>query len=114
VNTASAAGLVGTAGLGAYTASKHGVVGLTKVAALELARERIRVNAICPGTVRTALVERVEAQDPRFVEELAERHPVGRLGTPEEVAEAVAWLASDNAAFVTGAAIPIDGGITAT
>ena len=113
VNMASAAGLVGTPGLGAYTASKHGVVGLTKSAALEVAQAGIRVNAVCPGVIRTPMVEQAQELDPAFVAMMVARHPVGRIGTPEEVAAAVLWLCSDAAAFVTGIALPIDGGSVA-
>lgn len=110
VNMSSAAGLVGTAGLGAYTASKHGVVGLTRVAALEYAQAGIRVNAVCPGVIRTRMVEQAQQQDPGFVDRLIARHPIGRIGAPDEVAGAVIWLCSDTATFVTGVALPVDGG----
>jgi NAD(P)-dependent dehydrogenase (short-subunit alcohol dehydrogenase family) len=113
VNMSSAGGLVGTAGLGAYTASKHGVVGLTKVAALEYAQAGIRVNAVCPGVIRTPMVEQAVQIDPAFGQMMIARHPIGRIGTPEEVAAAVVWLCSDAASFVTGAALPIDGGAVA-
>jgi NAD(P)-dependent dehydrogenase (short-subunit alcohol dehydrogenase family) len=113
VNMASAAGLVGTPGLGAYTASKHGVVGLTKVAALEYAQAGIRVNAVCPGVIHTPMVEQVQETNQEVVDMLIVRHPMGRIGTPEEVAAAVLWLCSDAAAFVTGIALPIDGGAVA-
>ena len=113
VNVSSAGGLVGTAGLGAYTASKHGVVGLTKVAALEYAQAGVRVNAVCPGVIRTSLFEQAAEQDPEFGRTQIARHPIGRLGAPEEVSAAVIWLCSDAAAFVTGAALPIDGGAVA-
>jgi NAD(P)-dependent dehydrogenase (short-subunit alcohol dehydrogenase family) len=113
VNMSSAGGLVGTPGLGAYTASKHGVIGLTKVAALEYAQAGIRVNAVCPGVIRTQMVEQVQEIDPAFVDMLVARHPIGRIGTPEEVAMAVLWLCSEAATFVTGIALPIDGGALA-
>lgn len=113
INTSSAGGLIGTPGMGAYTASKHGVVGLTKVAALEYAQAGIRVNAVCPGVIRTPMVEEAQKIDPAIVEMLIARHPIGRIGTPEEVAAAVVWLCSDAAAFVTGIALPIDGGAVA-
>lgn len=116
VNTASILGLVGYATLPAYTASKHGVVGLTKVAALEGAPEGIRVNAVCPGFIETPMVmERgVKAgTDPETYEQLKAAHPIGRLGQPDEIAEAVVWLCSDAASFVTGQALPVDGAYTA-
>jgi len=109
VNTASVAGLVGGFG-GAYSASKHGVVGLTKVAALEYATRGIRVNAVCPGVIRTPMVERVFARRPEVEQPLNAGHPVGRFGRPEEIAAAVVWLSSDTASFLTGVALPVDGG----
>ena len=115
VNTASILGLVGFATTPAYTASKHGVIGLTKVAALECAQQGIRVNAVCPGWIETPMVmERgVRAgSDPEMYEQLEAAHPVGRLGRPEEIAEAAVWLCSDAASFVTGQAIPVEGGYT--
>ena len=96
-----------------YVASKHGVVGLTKTAALEYARAGIRVNAVCPGVIRTPMVERLLDDRPRAEARLRELEPVGRLGTPEEVAEAVVWLCSDAASFVTGHAMSVDGGMVA-
>ena len=109
VNTASIAGLVGGFG-GAYSAAKHGVVGLTKVAALEYATRGIRVNAVCPGGIRTPMLERVFARRPETEQLFVAGEPVGRLGTPEEIAAAVVWLCSDGASFLTGVALPIDGG----
>jgi len=113
VNTASAAGLVGARGIPAYVASKHGVVGLTKTAALEYARTGIRVNAVCPGVIRTPMVERLLGDRPRAEARLTDLEPIGRLGTPEEVAETVLWLCSDAASFVTGHAMAVDGGMVA-
>jgi NAD(P)-dependent dehydrogenase (short-subunit alcohol dehydrogenase family) len=110
VNTSSAGGLVGTPGLAAYTASKHGVVGLTKVAALEYAQSGIRVNAVCPGVIHTSMIDQVREIAPEVVDMLVARHPIGRIGTPEEVAAAVVWLCSDAASFITGTALSIDGG----
>ncbi|MDP3769219.1 MAG: SDR family oxidoreductase, partial [Dehalococcoidia bacterium] len=107
VNTSSVAGLVGIPGLPAYVASKHGVAGLTKTAALEYARAGIRVNAVCPGFIDTPLVAGHIRGD--YVQQL----PLGRLGTPEEVAEAVVWLCSDAASYVTGHTMVIDGAMTA-
>jgi NAD(P)-dependent dehydrogenase (short-subunit alcohol dehydrogenase family) len=109
VNTASIAGLVGGFG-GAYSAAKHGVVGLTKVAALEYATRGIRVNAVCPGGIRTPMLERVFARRPETEQMFVAGEPVGRLGTPEEIAAAVVWLCSDGASFLTGVALPVDGG----
>jgi len=109
VNTASIAGLVGGFSA-AYTAAKHGVVGLTKDAALAYAQQAIRVNAVCPGFIRTPMVERVLAARPEVEARWLAAEPVGRFGTPEEVAAAVVWLCSDAAAFVTGVALPVDGG----
>jgi NAD(P)-dependent dehydrogenase (short-subunit alcohol dehydrogenase family) len=114
VNMSSAAGLMGTAGTAAYTASKHGVVGLTKVAALEYAKARVRVNVVCPSVIdNTVMVEHVKATYPDVYHYLLGTHPVGRIGQPEEVANAVVWLCSDEASFVTGVAFPIDGGTVA-
>ena len=106
VNTASVGGLVGFEGIGAYVASKHGVIGLTKTAALEYATAGIRVNAVCPGVIRTPMLADAEAL-------LAPLEPMGRIGLPEEIAEAVVWLCSDAASFVTGHPMVVDGGILA-
>jgi NAD(P)-dependent dehydrogenase (short-subunit alcohol dehydrogenase family) len=115
VNTASLAGLIGFPMNVAYSASKHAVIGITRTAALEYAQAGIRVNAVCPAFVRTPMVDGlVAAGGPRMsLERLATMQPMGRLGTPEEVAEAVIWLCSDAAALITGIALPIDGGTTA-
>lgn len=113
VNTASVAGLIGTPGISPYTASKHGVVGITKTAALEYATAGIRINAVCPGAIRTPMVNRVIASKPEIENFFLQCHPVGRLGTPEEIAAAVVWLCSDAASFVTGHAMVVDGGLTA-
>jgi NAD(P)-dependent dehydrogenase (short-subunit alcohol dehydrogenase family) len=113
VNTASIAGLVGLANRPAYVASKHGVVGLTKAAALEYATAGIRINAVCPGYVRTPLLEPALAAIPELEAQITAMEPIGRLGSPEEVAQAVAWLCSDAASFITGAALPVDGGLVA-
>ncbi len=111
VNTASKAGLVGVdRGVPAYVASKHGVVGLTKAAALEYAKQGIRVNAVCPGVVMTELVQRFWDADPELMEHAADDRPLGRVAAPEEIAEAVIWLCSDAASFVTGHAMAVDGG----
>jgi NAD(P)-dependent dehydrogenase (short-subunit alcohol dehydrogenase family) len=111
VNTASGAGLVGSRGMSAYVASKHGVVGLTKTAALEYAQQGIRVNCVCPGVIQTPMTERA-LSDPELKAQITAR-PMGRVGTPEEVAEAVVWLCSDAASFVTGHTMTVDGGMVA-
>ena len=108
VNNSSALGLVG-GGSGAYAASKHAVVGLTKTAALEYARDGIRINAVCPGPTATPPLLRL-LDDPERRRRSAERIPMGRLGQPSEIAEAVLWLCSDAASFVTGSAFSVDGG----
>src|SRR5215510_5244914 len=113
VNTASGAGLVGVPRMPAYIASKHGVVGLTRTAALEYAKSGVRVNAVCPGVIQTPMVERVTAKRPGMAERMAAAEPVGRMGQPEEIAEAVVWLCSDAASFVTGHAMSVDGGAVA-
>jgi NAD(P)-dependent dehydrogenase (short-subunit alcohol dehydrogenase family) len=113
VNTASVAGLVGAPKMAAYSASKHAVLGLTKSAALECGRKGIRVNAVCPGVIQTAMFERALQADPKVGPAVAQMHPVGRIGQPEEVAAVVLWLCSDAASFVTGHAHTVDGGMTA-
>ena len=110
VNTSSIRGLVSYPDLSAYTASKHAVLGLTKAAALEYGNEGIRINAICPGVVKTALVEKSFARIPGFEERALALHPVGRFGTPEEVAATVLWLCSDAASYVHGNGLVVDGG----
>lgn len=110
VNTASVVGLVGTRGCSAYVASKHGIIGLTKAAALDHAADHIRINAVCPGTIRTAMYEQRIGTDEATAVRLAAEIPLGRLGQPQDVAEAVLWLCSDAASFVTGHALVVDGG----
>jgi NAD(P)-dependent dehydrogenase (short-subunit alcohol dehydrogenase family) len=110
VNTASIAGLVGLPGYAAYAASKHGVVGLTRTAAAEYAKDGIRINAICPGFVETPMTSDAFA---RNGDKLLATVPQRRLGSPAEIAEAVVWLHSDQASFMTGACIAADGGYTA-
>ena len=113
INCSSIAGLVGTQGSGVYGASKHGVIGLTRSAAIEHAQAGIRVNAVCPGAIKTVLVERVITEHPEMKEMIDNLHPIGRMGEPEEVAAAVTWLCQTESAFVTGIALPIDGALTA-
>jgi NAD(P)-dependent dehydrogenase (short-subunit alcohol dehydrogenase family) len=110
VNCSSIAGLVGFPGIPAYVAAKHGIIGLTRAAALELARSNIRVNAVCPGVIQTPMIDRFAHGEAQLQQQLIAGEPVGRLGRPEEVAEAVVWLCSDAASFVTGQPIAIDGG----
>lgn len=113
VNTASGAGLIGVKRMAAYVASKHGVIGLTKTAALEYAKSGVRVNAVCPGVIQTAMVERVSGRRPDVLEKMIAAEPIGRSGQPEEIAESVVWLCSDAASFVTGHAMAVDGGAVA-
>jgi NAD(P)-dependent dehydrogenase (short-subunit alcohol dehydrogenase family) len=110
VNCSSIAGLVGFQGIPAYVASKHGVVGLTRAAALEYSKSNIRVNAVCPGVIQTPMIDRFTHGEAAIRKQLVEGEPVGRVGRPEEVAEAVLWLCSDRASFVTGHALAVDGG----
>jgi NAD(P)-dependent dehydrogenase (short-subunit alcohol dehydrogenase family) len=112
VNTASVAGLVGERGIGAYAASKHGVVGLTRTAALDYIGQGVRINAVCPGATRTRLLADW-FQDPKVESFILSRHPIGRIAEPEEIARVALFLASDDASFVVGQAIAVDGGLTA-
>jgi NAD(P)-dependent dehydrogenase (short-subunit alcohol dehydrogenase family) len=107
VNTSSGAGIRGVAGGGAYAASKHAIIGLTKSAALDYAKSNIRVNAVLPGNIETPMMDRFTGGD---IQKAIDLEPVGRLGKPEEIADAVLWLSADLGAFVTGAAISVDGG----
>lgn len=113
VNTASVAGLVGFMNLAPYTASKHAVIGLTKTAALEYATQGIRVNAVCPGVILTPMVERIIDGNPELEAGFLATEPIGRFGQPSEIGEAVAWLSSDAASFVTGHAMAVDGAFVA-
>jgi NAD(P)-dependent dehydrogenase (short-subunit alcohol dehydrogenase family) len=110
VNCASSAGLMGVPNLSAYVASKHGVVGVTKSCALEYIRKNIRVNAVCPGMIDTPMWQR--SISPEMTAQLLANDPIGRLGRPSEIAEAVLWLCSPAASFVTGHAMAVDGGMT--
>lgn len=112
VNTSSIAGLTGL-GTIPYVASKHGVVGMTKVAALENAQTGIRLNAVCPAAVYTPMVEKLMSADPEMKEYIINMQPMGRVGQPEEISQAVVWLCSDAASFITGHSLPIDGGLMA-
>lgn len=112
VNMASIGGLVGFSGAAAYSASKHGVMGLTRAAALENARSKIRINAVCPGAVETALADRVFGA-PSVHKYVVSIHPIGRFGKPAEIAEAVVWMCSDRASFMTGQSLVLDGGFLA-
>ena len=109
----SAAGLLGFRGGQPMSRVKHGVVGLTKTAALEYAKAGVRVNAVCPGAIDTPMMGRITGHKPHRAERMASSEPVGRMGSPEEIAEAVVWLCSDAASFVTGHAMSVDGGLVA-
>jgi len=111
VNMASVAGLAGTRIGSAYAASKHGVVGLTRAAAMENAERGVRINAVAPGIIRTPMADRAFFHDPAITAAMTARHPMGRVGLPEEVASAVIWLCSKSASFTTGHVLPVDGGL---
>jgi NAD(P)-dependent dehydrogenase (short-subunit alcohol dehydrogenase family) len=113
VNMSSITGLVGIVGQPVYSASKHAIIGLTKTAALEYAKSGIRINAICPGSILTPMQDPVINGDPEIEARIGARHPIGRMGTAEEVAAAIHWLCSDAASFVTGCAMIVDGGYVA-
>jgi len=112
VNTASTYSFIGSVGAAAYSASKYGVLGLTKAAALETARSGIRVNAVCPAAIDTPMAERLFGA-PKVHEHAVRCHPIGRFGTPREIAEAVVWMCSDRASFMTGQSLVLDGGFLA-
>jgi NAD(P)-dependent dehydrogenase (short-subunit alcohol dehydrogenase family) len=112
VNTSSGAGLIGVPRFSNYVAAKHGVIGLTKAAALEYIGENIRVNAVCPGTARSQMVDQWMAGSAEAEAAVASLHPIGRIAEPREIAEAAIWLASDAASFVVGSALVVDGGYT--
>lgn len=113
VNCSSGAGLIGFPGQAGYVASKHGVIGLSKTAALEYGSQGVRINAICPGTARTPMVERVVAEQPELEQELQRLHPIGRIAEPDEIAEAALWLCSPRSSFVSGSSLVVDGGYVA-
>lgn len=110
VNCSSIAGIIGFTNIPAYTASKHGVIGLTKTAALEYAKSNIRVNAVCPGVISTPMIERFAHGEAQILQALIAGEPVGRMGQPEEIASAALWLSSDQSSFVTGHSLIVDGG----
>ena len=110
VNTSSGAGLVGFAGLPAYVASKHGVIGLARAAALEYVKAGVRINAVCPGSTRTPMLEGFMGGDPAIERAMANSAPIGRLARPVEIAQAMVWLLSDAASFVVGHTFAVDGG----
>lgn len=112
VNTSSGAGVIGIKGSPAYTAAKHGLLGLTKAAALDYAPHNIRINAVCPGYIDTPMMGRFTGGTPEGRAKVIAEEPVGRMGKPEEIAAAVIWLCSDAAAFMIGHAMVIDGGQT--
>ncbi|MDB6142397.1 MAG: short-chain dehydrogenase [Pseudomonas sp.] len=113
VNTASVAGLGAAPKMSIYAASKHAVIGLTKSAAIEYAKKKIRVNAVCPAVIDTDMYRRAHEADPKKAEFVAVMHPVGRIGTVNEIASAVLYLCSDGASFTTGHSLAVDGGVTA-
>ena len=113
VNCSSIGGLIGLPGRAIYHASKHGVIGLTRSAAIEYAARGIRINAVCPGTIETPMVKEMLAKEPEAMREILRDQPIGRVGRPEEIADAVLWLCSPASSFVIGHALVVDGGFTA-
>src|SRR5437868_13487728 len=112
VNTSSGAGVIGIKGSPAYTAAKHGVIGLTRAAALDYAAQNIRVNAVCPGYIITPMMDRFTGGTSEGRARVISEEPIGRMGRPEEIANAVVWLCSEAAGFVVGSVMVIDGGQT--
>ena len=113
VNNSAVSGYTGFDRCMSYVASKHGIIGMTKSATLEYASLGIRINAVCPGSIRTPMTDRIGNRDPRRITDTGHAIPIGRMGTPEDIAKAVVWLCSDEASFITGDAITIDGGYLA-
>lgn len=113
VNLSSILGLVGSPGGSVYSASKHAVLGLTKSLSAEFARKGIRINAVCPGGVDTAMIDRVRDNNPSLLDHVVKMHPIGRLAKPEEIAKVIVWLCSEEASFVVGAGVSVDGGFVA-
>jgi NAD(P)-dependent dehydrogenase (short-subunit alcohol dehydrogenase family) len=113
VNMSSVAGVIGFPGIGIYSASKHAVIGLTKAAAVEYSKSGIRINAVNPAAIETEMLSHVAGGDPEALAQMAASHPIGRIGRADEVANAVVWLCSDKASFVTGHSLLVDGGYTA-
>ncbi len=113
VNMSSVAGLIGFPGIPLYVASKHAVLGLTRSTALEYAKSSIRINAVCPGAIETGMFERFVKDNEQVRDQVMAMHPIGRSGRPEEIANAVVWLCSDAASFITGQSLALDGGFTA-
>lgn len=112
VNTSSQGGLTAFSGQAAYISCKHGVIGLTRTASLDYAAKNIRINAVCPGVIATPMLEELVTRNPKLGEDLVRDIPVGRLGKPSEIADAVLWLCSSKASFVHGHALVVDGGFT--
>lgn len=112
VNVSSVAGIIGNPGSAGYTAAKHGVIGLTRAAAAEYGEKNIRINAVCPGVTLTNMMREVEASEPGTIQRAITKTPLRRIAQPKEIASAAAWLASDEASFVTGHALVVDGGLS--
>jgi len=113
VNTSSIAGLVGLPGMPAYSASKFGIIGLTKAAAVQHSKQGVRINAVCPGVIRTPMIDRLTGKNSAAEAAYAAGHPIGRMGEPQEIGDAVVYLCSESASFITGVALAVDGGWTA-